>query len=349
MVRNALGLLLLLGLVFAIASRATAYSAGRVQVKVSGSQVSHIDGSGFTEASNGPDGAVIERPYDALPVQESLMASKGTGMSSAFGFASILTSPGGAQATVNGSVGASPSSEFIAYANATNEATASYLETFRILVAGVPLDAGLVVNASVFTTGTLLAQSFSSTDDAVDWGQFIGPAAIAISNAHWTATASVNSAGLETTATKSNFCIDNTREEFLICSSNAPGLDLEFYAINGQLITVELEANAYVALGAQAHGLSTKAVSGNADGVSDIGAPTSGGTTAGGAVGWGGITAVSTLGNPVDLADVSAIGLDSGFDYMQPYQPVPEATGWIAAVTALCALRSFRQRPSSPR
>lgn len=340
--------LLVLGLALALASGATAGSEGRIHIKVSGSEISHIDGSGLAEASNGPDGQTIEPPYGPT-VQESLIASQGTGLSSAYGFASMLTSPGGAQATVNGSTSASPSSDFVAYANATVEATASYSETFRILVAGVPLDWGLLVNASVFTTGTLLAQSFNSTDDAVDWISFIGPAAIANSDARWTATARVIAYGVDLTETKTNFCIDNTREEFLLCSSNAPGVDLEFFAINGQLVTVELEAKASVSLNARAHGLSTKSVVGNADGAADLGAPASGGTTTGGSVGWGGITAVSALGNPVDLADVTAIGVESGFDYTQPFVAAPEAAGWFAGMMAIVALRWLHQRPSWPR
>lgn len=342
--RNVLAVLVPGLLSLALAPAAIAGSEGRINVRVVGSEISHVDGSGLAEATNGPDGQTIEVTYQELPIWESLTASEGTGLSSAFGFASVLTSPGGAQATVNGSASASPSSDFNAYANVNATATAVWLETFRILVAGLPLDAGLVVQATVSTNGTLLAQAFSSTDDAVDWGQFIAPAAISLSNARWSATATVNSAGVETTATKSNHCIDNTREEFLICSSNAPGIDLEFFAINGQLITVELEASAEVALGTRAYGLSTKAVSGSADGISDIGAPTSGGTTAGGAVGWGGITAVSSLGNPVDLADVEAVGLESGFDYMQPYVPVPEPAVWLAGVADAYALTLLRRR-----
>lgn len=334
--------LLVPGLVCAFAAGATAASEGRINVTVSGSEVSHVDGSGFAEASNGPDGQTIERPYEPN-VSESLIASEGTGMSSAYGFASMLTSPGGAQATVNGSISTSPSSDFVAVANATAEATATSSETFRILVAGVPLDAGLLVHATVFTTGTLLAQSFNSTDDAVDWITFFGPAAIAFSHARWTATAHVTAYGVDLTETRSNFCIDNTREEFLICSSVAPGIDLEFYAINGQLVTVELTANATISLTARAHGLDTKAVSGNADGIADLGAPTSGGTTTGGAVGWGGITAVSALGTPVDLADVEAVGLESGFDYTQPYEPVPEPASWLAEATVVYAL-AIRRR-----
>lgn len=331
------------GLGLALASVATAAPENRIRVAVSGSEVSHVDGSGFAEASNGPNGQTIER-LPGLPVQEALIASEGTGMSSAYGFASMLTSPGGAQATVNGSISTSPSSDFAAFASAGVEATATTSDTFRILVTGVPLDAGLLVHATVITTGTLLAQSFSSTDDAVDWVTFIGPAAIALSDARWTATASVNSIGLETTATKTNFCIDNTRQEFLVCSSNAPGIDLEFFAINGQLVDVELTANATLSLNARAHGLDTKAVSGNADGIADLGAPTSGGNTTGGAVGWGGITAVSSLGNPVDLADVEAVGLESGFDYMQPYEPVPEPAVCLAGVADVYALTLLRRR-----
>jgi hypothetical protein len=332
-------LLFLFALVYA--STATAWSQGRIQVVTTGSQYHHTDPSQSVSHSNGPDGAVIERSSDT-PLFETVIATEGTGMGSAYGFAGMLTSPGGVQVTVNGSVSAGPSSDFTAYANTDAVANATWSDAFVISVPSLPDGAPLTLTAHVFTNGTLLAQSFQTDSVGADWGSFVGPAGLASSNSSWEVTLRTTYA-FETSATASAFCLDD-RDDHNLCSAPVLGLDHEFFAINGSIVSLALEVEARAALGAQAFGTDGYAVTANADGMSDLGglAPPGGsGSGAGAAAGWAGLS-VTYQENPVD--EFAATSAHSGFDYRNAYvATVPEASGAIPAAIAVLSVASRRR------
>ena len=332
-------LLALLGVV--LASAAGAQSGGRIQVRVYGSVIDHTQGSIVSTYSNGPDGVSIDRPF-VFPVDETLIATDGGGGSSSYGFAGMKTAPGGVQVTVNGSVSASPSTDFTDYANSESSATATIGDAFTIDVPSLPFGAPLVITAHVFTTSTLLSNSTGYDSANVDWGQYIAPAGIASSEAHWDATLRTTFF-FETETTASGYCRDDTDEH--TCPFPPLGLDHEFSATNGGVVSFELEVAASVALGARAWGLdpTTGSSFANADGISDLGGLAPSGGTAGSAAGWNGLT-VTSQGNAV--AEFSAISQYTGYDYKDTFVPAPEVGVGLAQALAIALLARRRARHS---
>lgn len=245
-----------------------------------------------------------------MPLFETLIATEGTGMDSAYGFAGMLTSPGGVQVTTNGSVSAGPSSDFTAYANTTAVATATWHDAFVISVPSLPDGAPLTLTAHVFTNGTLLAQSFQTDSVGADWGSFVGPAGLASSNSTWQVRLRTTQT-FETSTTANAFCLDD-RDDHNLCSA------------------------------AQGFGTDGYFVTANADGMSDLGglAPSGGSSGTGAAAGWAGLS-VTHQEDPVDA--FVATSADSGLDYRNAYVAVPEAGGSVpAAIAVLCVASSSR-------
>jgi hypothetical protein len=195
----------------------------------------------------------------------------------------------------------------------------------------------LLVTGGVYANGSVLGQAFGSTDAWTTFNSYSGPALQYQADSSWSASVRVVGYGTDVTSSADGYCTDNAVGQQ--CGGAGFGTyGVEFFALNMQLVTITLEADAHVGVSAGAYnmGLSV-APTANADGVADLGQTT-------GSAGWSGIPSVTYQGNPV--ASFTAIGQYSGIDYSEPLlvpAPSPQALQ-SAALIALALLRGAQRR-----